>query len=47
MDAHRRQDLGPERDGEAGKDYDQGAQQGLGAGAAGRVFIAMAIVIGH
>src|SRR5947209_11322937 len=47
MDARGGHDLGPECDGEAGQDHHQGAEQGLGAGAAGRIFVAMTIDIGH
>jgi hypothetical protein len=47
MDAHRTQDLGPECNGQAGKDHEESAEQGLEARAAGRVVIAGTVDIGH
>ena len=47
MDAHRHHDLGPVCNGEAGKDHNKSGKKGLQTRAAGRVFIAVTITIGH
>jgi hypothetical protein len=47
MDANRTQDLGPECNGQAGKDHEESAEQGLETRAAGRVIVAGTVEIGH
>src|ERR1700730_14423711 len=43
VDAHRGEDLGPERDGEAGQDDDESAKEGLETRAAGRTVVARTV----
>src|SRR5258708_35215830 len=47
VDAHRAEDLGPVRDGEAGQDDDECAQEGLETRTAGRTVVARTVDIGH
>jgi hypothetical protein len=47
MDANRRHDLGPECNGQAGKDYNESANQSFRARAAGRVLIPMTVDVKH
>jgi hypothetical protein len=47
MEAHGAEDLGPECNGQAGQDHDESAEQGLEARAAGRVFVARTVDVGH
>jgi hypothetical protein len=47
IDANRHHDLGPECNGQAGKDHNKSANQGFRARAAGRVLIAVTVDVKH